>query len=253
MRVDRVVDRYAVRRVLRDRGAGIGRVERRVVDARIDDVGVVRLDAQAVPRPRQEIEEALVRHFEALDRRALFVERRLQDHVLADTVVGDGFTDLAQLDVVVELLVEEVEGERAHRGEVVFHRHIELVGGDRLQAGIAARRRVGRDQVGILAVRILDAVGGRFTGRIPGRRADRDVGLQVAHVRTRHGARRGKAQLPLVGQVELQVEARQEVDVGLVRNDRRIGVVAEGDGRVQVGRAGGADETAGLLVRRSGA
>src|SRR6185437_14897337 len=81
---DRSVDTRAARvQVARTRHVGdVG-----VGDARIHEGGIVGLDAEAAPDARQEVEEALIRQFEALDRGAVAVDRTVDADRLRHAIV----------------------------------------------------------------------------------------------------------------------------------------------------------------------
>ena len=116
-----------------------------VRDAAVLHIGEVRLDAEAVERLRQEVEEALVGDFEALDLRALAVRRTGDLHrSRGHAIVGDVSIEDAVLNVIVELLVEDSDAELADVAEIVFERQVELPRGRRLQIWVVGVCRIAR-------------------------------------------------------------------------------------------------------------
>src|SRR5688500_6500654 len=91
---------------------------------------------KSVRRIREEVEERVVGYLEALNLRAVGVERQRQENFPSDTIVGHVLRHGDRLDVVVECLVEQREADLARIAEVMFKGQIELPGGDRLEERI---------------------------------------------------------------------------------------------------------------------
>ena len=137
-----------------------------VGDVGLVDIGVVQLRPQSVERPRQEGEEGLVGDLRTGDAAALARVLRPQDlHRLGRPVVAEGAGELAEADVVIQLLVEAGQREGRARAHVAFERQVELIRLDRLQRGVACTGR--KDEI------VPDDIGRRMRR---GRRVVDDVG-----------------------------------------------------------------------------
>src|SRR5690606_41933521 len=160
-----------------------------------------RLDTETVERFGQEVVGLLVGEFETLDPSGTVEVVGPPDQYAArDAVVGDVALEDVLIEEVVDLLVERVERERSHAGEVPFEAGVVLPSRRRADEWIARR-------------------GGQLGAIQPDGHEVTDVGVvrPGQHLRHRH------TDDYVVGHAEPHVQARQPVTVVGLGNVLRSG------------------------------
>src|SRR5690625_2735029 len=183
------------------------------------DIGVVRLNTEAIPRCRQHIVELLIRNLEAFKLTVAATAGGGVLNILANTSAGVevALGKRTRNKEVLQVLVEHAHGQRAHRSKIPLQRRVKLSGLHGCQRDVTAatnplNRRYGGNIAALIDRRIrihlfrlvsIDVLDLNLT------RTNYGLLTHFGHIRPGDGLRDRKASNPVIGQINPQVEAGQ--------------------------------------------